>query len=548
MSLFLNTKNKINAVLKQLKDQQILNSEFGDSELVYSLATPNVPENLNSQQINYHYATNVAFIAKRFFKGSPMQLANLIAEKLQQDPFFDKIDVANPGFINIVLNSQSLLDFLKSVVTLNEQYGANQVKSQKINLEFVSANPTGFLHVGHARGAAVGDSLARILTHAGHEVEREYYINDAGNQINVLTQSASVRYHKLFGIDIPMPETCYRGDDIIWLAQQIKDKYNDKFINQSETKEFKKICIEILLNKIKEDLANFNVTFNTFFSEQSLYDQELIKQTLSTLQPHTFTQDNALFLATEKLGDDKDRVLIKQDGSYTYLLPDIAYHQIKSAKAEKLINVWGADHSGYIARMKIALECLGVDSSKMDVLVVQLVRLIKNGEEFKMSKRAGTSVFLSDLLNESSSDAVRFSMLTREVNSKFDFDIDIANSKDVKNPVFTVQYTHSRATSILNKVGTLSMNNQLSLSVKMQNLIMELAKFPELIKTIAQTYKVNLMPQYLIDLAKAFNSFYSETKIVGSENEATLAYLVLATKNTLKLGLNLIGVSAPESM
>ncbi|UUM19571.1 MULTISPECIES: arginine--tRNA ligase [unclassified Mycoplasma] len=548
MSLFLEIKEKINNVLAQLKEQKVLSDQLQINSLNYNLSTPNVPDDLNSQGTNYHFATNVAFITKKYFNESPLTLANVIQTQLQNDPFFAQIDVAKPGFINLVINDQQLIKKVEQIAQLNENYGKNQVASEKINLEFVSANPTGFLHVGHARGAAVGDSLARILTHAGHHVEKEYYINDAGNQINILTESTSVRYHDLFGIKMQFPETSYRGEDIVWLANKIKEKYNDKFIDKTDTKEFKQICINILLNKIKSDLANFNVTFDTFFSEQSLYDQNAIEVVLDNLKQHTYTKDRALFLQTEKFGDDKDRVLIKQDGTYTYLLPDIAYHLIKANKAQKLLNVWGADHSGYINRMKIALTCLGYSQDKVEILVVQLVRLLKNGQEYKMSKRAGTSVFLSDLLAESSTDAVRFSMLSREVNSKFDFDINLSNQKDQKNPVFIVQYAHSRAFALLNKLTLNDINYHFITSEKLQKLILELDKFPELIKTIANTLKVNLMVQYLIDLAKAFNSFYSESKIIGSENQNTLAYVVLATKNTLKLGLNLIGVSAPNKM
>ncbi|VEU74390.1 Arginyl-tRNA synthetase [Mycoplasmopsis citelli] len=548
MTLFLETKAKINQALTQLQDEGILNKNLNIQLLVYNLSSPNVPDNLNEDKINYHFATNVAFVAKQYFQGSPLQLATKIQNKLEGDEYFLKVDVANPGFINIVISNKVLLNQVFKIAKLNQNYAKNQVKSQKINLEFVSANPTGFLHVGHARGAAVGDSLARILKHAGHDVEKEYYINDAGNQINILTNSTSVRYHQLFGIEIPFPEESYKGEDIIWLAEEIKRLHNDQFLHKTSTKEFRNVCTNLLLNKIKEDLGHFNVTFDHFFSEQSLYDQKLIDKVLEKLADHTYTKDNALFLKTEQLGDDKNRVLIKQDGSYTYLLPDIAYHLTKINKAQKLINVWGADHSGYIARMKIALQYLGFSQENIEILVVQLVRLIKNGQEYKMSKRAGTSVFLSDLLDESSPDAVRFSMISREVNSKFDFDISLANQKDLKNPVFIVQYAHSRACSILNKVNLENPNNLMQTSIKLQKLILELDKFPELIKTITSTYKVNLMIQYLIDLAKAFNSFYSETKIVNSAEQNTLAYVVLATKNTLKLGLNLIGVSAPEQM
>ncbi|MFV8401108.1 arginine--tRNA ligase [Mycoplasma sp. 2634B] len=553
MSLKQNVKLAINQALIQLQNEKFLNSELQIEDLNFNVVQPNVPENLNTDQIQYDFSTNVAFIIKQYaIKKNPLIVAEKIAQILAKDSLFKQIDVARPGFLNIVLADQTFIQTIEQVIEQKDNFGGNYIKDEKLNVEFVSANPTGFLHVGHARGAAFGDSLVRVLRHAGYNVEAEYYVNDAGNQINVLTDSIWVRYCELFNIAHPMPEDCYRGSDIIWGAQQIKNQYGDFFIELDAAKREKlaTIATAIMLEKIKDDLAKFNVTFNTFSSEKAIKQSGAIEKTLADLKfkNATYLQDGALFLKTEALGDDKDRVLVKSNGDYTYFLPDIAYHQIKFNKCSNLINIFGADHSGYIQRMKIAMQYLGFNPDNLNILTIQLVRLIKDGQEFKMSKRAGTSVTLADLMDVSSTDAIRFMMLTREINNKFDFDIDFANSQDSKNPVFIVQYAHSRAVSLLERLNLDAINKNIEFTDKAKKVIVELDNFDELIKTIISTTKVNLMTQYLINLAKLFNSFYAETKLLNHQDESTYAYLVQAVQIVLELGLKLIGVSAPKSM
>ncbi|MFV8459000.1 arginine--tRNA ligase [Mycoplasma sp. CR] len=553
MSLKQNVKLAINQALIQLQNEKFLNSELQIEDLNFNVVQPNVPENLNTDQIQYDFSTNVAFIIKQYaIEKNPLIVAEKIAQILAKDSLFKQIDVARPGFLNIVLADQTFIQTIEQVIEQKDNFGGNYIKDEKLNVEFVSANPTGFLHVGHARGAAFGDSLVRVLRHAGYNVEAEYYVNDAGNQINVLTDSIWVRYCELFNIAHPMPEDCYRGSDIIWGAQQIKNQYGDFFIELDAAKREKlaTIATAIMLEKIKDDLAKFNVTFNTFSSEKAIKKSGAIEKTLADLKfkNATYLQDGALFLKTEALGDDKDRVLVKSNGDYTYFLPDIAYHQIKFNKCSNLINIFGADHSGYIQRMKIAMQYLGFNPDNLNILTIQLVRLIKDGQEFKMSKRAGTSVTLADLMDVSSTDAIRFMMLTREINNKFDFDIDFANSQDSKNPVFIVQYAHSRAVSLLERLNLDAINKNIEFTDKAKKVIVELDNFDELIKTIISTTKVNLMTQYLINLAKLFNSFYAETKLLNHQDESTYAYLVQAVQIVLELGLKLIGVSAPKSM
>ncbi|EIE40407.1 arginyl-tRNA synthetase [Mycoplasmopsis canis UF31] len=550
----MNLKQKIKSILidsiEEIKKENYFDDNFETKDLNFLLSEPNIPENKNENAINFDFSSNIAFILKKYKKSSPIDIANKIKEKLEKNDAFKFISVSAPGFLNFVINNNLFSNVLKQIITEGNEYGSNFVETKKINVEFVSANPTGFLHVGHVRGAVFGDSLIRILRHAGYNVEAEYYVNDAGNQINVLADSIIIRYKELFGINEEMPEDSYKGTDIIWAANKIKEKFGDYFLTNFNEKreELKTVATEILLNKIKDDLGKINVSFDTFSSEKKLTENNLIEPVLEKLKKHTFTKDGALFLNTTKFGDDKDRVLVKSDGAYTYLTPDIAYHETKLQKCDALINIWGADHSGYIDRMRIAIESLGYDSKNLQFLVIQLVRLIKNGEEFKMSKRAGTSVTLADLLDNTSSDAIRFMMLTREINTKYDFNIDDANSKDASNPVFNVQYSHARTVSLLKNLKSYKLLENFEITNKAKKVILSLDEFPNLLESIVTTSKVNLLSQYLLNLSNLFNSFYAETKLKDHEYEEYYSAMVLAVQTIFKIGLNLIGVSAPEVM
>ncbi|TNK82108.1 arginine--tRNA ligase [Mycoplasmopsis pullorum] len=548
MNMNAKIKNMIEEIIIILQNEGVISNDCTAGTINYNLQEPNINVGDSKQ---YNFATNIAFLLKKYAKISVLELAQKISIELEKNELVEKADVAAPGFINIILSDCAFVDILKNIINKEDQYGSNLIQDENVyNVEFVSANPTGFLHVGHARGAAIGDSLVRVLRHAGLKVVPEYWVNDAGNQIKVLVDSAKVRYFELFGQTLTMPEDCYKGSDIIWLAEQIKNKYGNKFLENFDqnVNEFKQICIDILLEKIRTDLAKFNVSFEIFTSEKFVRDSGLVEKTLEKIKKYTYEKDGALFLNTTEFGDDKDRVLIKSDGSFTYFTPDIAYHDIKLQRSNKLINVWGADHSGYIARLKIAMQCLGYNPEDIEIIVVQLVRLIKNGQEFKMSKRAGTSVTLEDLMDVSNPDCVRFNMLTRDANTKFDFDIDLANSKDENNPVFTVQYAHSRANSVLTKAQVDYDFNLIPFNDKTRKLLVALDQFPDVIKTVASTYKIQLLTSYLMNLANLFNSFYSNNKILDSNHSQTLLAVTLATKRVLKLGLSLVGVSAPEKM
>ncbi|BBU47542.1 arginine--tRNA ligase [Mycoplasmopsis felis] len=546
MTIIQRLKENILEIIKKIQDENYFDSVIDFNNLNFLVNE----SNLNNNDISYDYSTNIAFILKQYKKTSPMEIAKVIQNELLKSKWISKIDIAQPGFLNIVLSDIAFIDIINNIVKERDNYGKNIIQKQKINVEYVSANPTGYLHVGHVRGAVYGSTLVNIYKHAGHNVESEYYVNDAGHQIEILVNSLLVRYKELFNIFQEMPTDCYKGNDIIYVAKIVKEKYGDYFLEINETKynKLKKIAVDILLDKIKYDLECINVKFDTFTSEKSILDNNLIKPVLDKLSDNLYKKDGALYLNTTQFGDDKDRVLIKSNGNNTYLLPDIAYHLTKLLKSDKLINIWGADHSGYIARMKIALKCMGYEPDKLDILTIELVKLMKNGEEFKMSKRSGTSVTLSDLLEVSKPDAIRFMMLTREISNNFIFDIDYANSNDTNNPVYIVQYGYSRAVSLLNKLKKPNINKGIIFSSKAKKVLLTLDQFPDLIKSIVNTSKVNLLTQYLVNLVKKFNSFYEETRLQNHEYETSYASLVLSYKLVMNLGLSLLGISAPKTM
>ncbi|TDV24070.1 arginyl-tRNA synthetase [Mycoplasmopsis mustelae] len=550
MSITQNLKKKMLEIVIQMQQDNYFDLNFDIKKLNFVLAEPNLSQKNNSAVV-YDLSSNLAFVLKTYKKINPIQIAQDISNKLATYKLIKQIDVTTPGFLNIILDDSAFIEIISNINSQKQNYAKNISEKRKINVEYVSANPTGFLHVGHVRGAVFGSSLVNVYKHVGYDVEAEYYINDAGNQIEVLANSLWVRYKNLYSEEkVEMPEESYQGEDIIWAAQELYKLYKDEFLTLNKTKKIKlkNIAIEIFLNKIKNDLAKLNVYFDTFSSEKVVLQSDLINKVLVQLNQHTYQKDGALFLKTTTFGDDKDRVLIKNDANNTYLLPDIAYHLTKLQKADYLVNIWGADHSGYVARMKIALQALGYNADKLEVLIIQLVRLIKDGVEFKMSKRAGTSITLSDLLNVVSADIIRFMMLTRDISNKFDFDIDFVNSNDSNNPVYIVQYGYSRTLSLLKKLTTPQLQKNIIFSNKAKKIIISLDLFIDLLKTIVDSAKVNLLSQYLLNLVKLFNSFYEETRLQGHEFESSYAAMVLAVKYVMKLALDLMGINAPETM
>ncbi len=490
------------------------------------------------------FSTNIAMQISSILKDSPINIANEIAKNIKIKSI-KKFEIANPGFINFFLNENAFFNIIEKIINEKENYGKNN-QGKYINVEYVSANPTGFLHIGHARGAVLGSSLVNILKFAGNKVDSEYYLNDTGNQVDILAKTVQFRYLQELGQNVKIPENIYKGKDIIYVAKKFVKKYKDSLKNEKFNR-FKLESKNILLKKIKKDLKKYKVYFDIFTTEQEILDKNLIKPTIKKLEKNIYINKGASWLKTTNLGDDKDRVLIKSNGQFTYFMPDLAFHNLKLSRGyDELINIWGADHIGYISRMKIALKYLGLSSDKLDILIVQLVKLLKNGKELKMSKRLGTSYTIQDFLEEVSIDAARWFMIDRSNNSEFIFKIDFANSKNKNNPVFLVQYTHARANQLINKSKKYKINGEYSLKEK--KIINLLNKFPNLIILISNNHKVNLLPQYLIELSNEFNSWYSNSKIIGNKNETIQVKLVKATKIVLKNGLNLLGINAPKIM
>jgi arginyl-tRNA synthetase len=511
------------------------------------------------------YSTNMAMQLTRIAKKAPRMIAEALIEHFDQGKAsIEKMEIAGPGFINFYMNNQYLTDLIPNVLESGDQYGETTVgNQQKIQVEFVSANPTGDLHLGHARGAAVGDSLCNILAKAGYDVSREYYINDAGNQINNLARSVEARYFQALGLEKEMPEDGYHGEDIIGIGKKLAEEYGIEFV-QKEAQErfdfFREYGLKYEMAKLKQDLEDFRVRFDVWYSETSLYHNGKIENALAALREngHIYEEDGATWFRSTALGDDKDRVLIKNDGSFTYLTPDIAYHKDKLERGfEKLINIWGADHHGYIPRMKAAIQALGYDREALEVEIIQLVHLYKDGEKMKMSKRTGKAVTMRDLVEEVGLDATRYFFAMRSADTHLDFDLDLAVSQSNENPVFYAQYAHARISSILRQGEeqgfTFTSNADFNLieTEKEIDVLKKIGEFPLAVGEAAEKRMPHRITNYIFELASAFHSFYNADKVLDAENpERTKARLALikAVQITLKNALALIGVSAPEKM
>lgn len=508
------------------------------------------------------FATNFAMQAARSLKCNPRMVAQAVVDNLAC-AYIDKTEIAGPGFINFYLKQDWVYSLLSNILTQGDGYGdLKQEKPEKIQLEYVSANPTGPLHVGHGRGAAVGSALANLMKAAGYNVTREYYINDAGNQVENLAASVNARYLALMGVECEFPENGYHGVDIIDTAKRIVKIYGDKFMQMEEEDrlhEFKTLALKEKLAALKEDLQAFNVDFDVWFSEKTLHDEGRIKAACDFLleRGHMYEKDGALWLKSTEYGDDKDRVVIRDNGIPTYLAADIAYHRDKFERGfDHVINLWGADHHGYIARMKAAVGSLGYKPEQLEVLILQMVSLYRNGELVKMSKRTGQSVTLNELIEEVGTDAARFFFIMRSIDSQLDFDLTLATEKSSDNPVYYVQYAYARICSILRQIAeeniAIDENAPLtSLTAEVEiNLIKKLGEYPELIAAAAKERAPHRLAHYVYELASLFHSFYNQCRILGVETEVQQArlLLVIAVSHVLKHALNILGVSAPERM
>ncbi|MBO0958562.1 arginine--tRNA ligase [Neobacillus sp. MM2021_6] len=512
------------------------------------------------------YSTNMAMQLARVAKKAPRMIAEALVENFDRSKAsIEKIELAGPGFINFYMNNSYLTDLIPTILEAGDQYGSTTVGGgEKIQVEFVSANPTGDLHLGHARGAAVGDSLCNILAKAGYDVSREYYINDAGNQINNLALSVEARYFQALGLEKDMPEDGYHGADIIGIGKTLAEEFGDKYVAVPAAERFeffREYGLKVEMEKLKQDLADFRVGFDVWYSETSLYKNGKIDAGLAALKEsgYVYELDGATWLRSTDFGDDKDRVLIKQDGSYTYLTPDIAYHKDKLERGfEKLINIWGADHHGYIPRMKAAIQALGYDREALEVEIIQLVHLYKNGEKMKMSKRTGKAVTMRDLVDEVGLDATRYFFAMRSSDTHMDFDLDLAVSESNENPVYYAQYAHARICSILRAgeeqglmVDAGADFSLVALSEKEIDLLKKLGEFPSAVGEAAVKRVPHRITNYIFELASTFHSFYNAEKVLDPEQpERTKARLglVKTVQISLKNALALIGVSAPEKM
>lgn len=549
----------------QLKLKEEIKQAAIKANLAEEAQIPAVILETPKEKAHGDYSTNMAMQLARVAKKAPRQIAELLIENFDKSKAsIEKIEIAGPGFINFYMDNSYLTDLIPAILEAGETYGESKVgNGQKIQVEFVSANPTGDLHLGHARGAAVGDSLCNVLAKAGYDVSREYYINDAGNQINNLALSVEARYFQALGMDKSMPEDGYQGEDIIGIGKKLAEEHGDKYVNvpdQERFDAFREYGLKYEMAKLKQDLENFRVPFDVWYSETSLYHNGKIDVALDALREngHIYEEDGATWFRSTELGDDKDRVLIKQDGSYTYLTPDIAYHKDKLERGfEKLINIWGADHHGYIPRMKAAIQALGYDRDTLEVEIIQLVHLYKNGEKMKMSKRTGKAVTMRDLIEEVGLDAVRYFFAMRSADTHMDFDLDLAVSQSNENPVFYAQYAHARISSILRSAEEQGFTAgkdadfKLIQAEKEMDLLKKLGEFPLAVAEAAQKRMPHRISNYIFELASVFHSFYNAEKVLDMENkERTQARLALikTAQITLKNALALIGVSAPEKM
>lgn len=555
----------MNAVEKiQQKVKTALHQAVIDAELTEEASIPQVLLETPRNKENGDYATNIAMQLTKLAKQPPRAIAEAIIEKIDKESAaIEKIDVAGPGFINITLKKDYLQEVVKTVLEQGAEYGrTNAGQGERIQVEFVSANPTGDLHLGHARGASVGDSLCNVLDFAGYDVEREYYINDAGNQIDNLALSVEARYFQALGEEREMPADGYHGQDIIGIGKRLVEEFGDKYKNVTDKERydfFRSYGLNYELDKLKTDLANFRVLFDNWFSETTLYGSGKIESALEKLREngHVFEEEGATWFRSTTFGDDKDRVLIKKDGSFTYILPDIAYHEDKIQRGfGKLINIWGADHHGYIPRMKAAIEALGYEKDTLEVIVAQMVHLYKDGERMMMSKRTGKAVTLRELVEDVGLDAVRYFFVMRSGDAQMDFDLDLAVSESSENPVYYAQYGHARISSIIRQSAelelTASVEGAALLTAEREiDLLKKIGDFPQVVAESAKLRGPHRIATYIQELAAAFHSFYNAEKVLDVDNrelsEARLA-LVTATRMTLANALRLIGVSAPEKM
>ncbi len=567
-------------------------SKLRSAEVIPADTTAHIMFERTRQKEHGDYATNIALALAKAAATNPRALAEQIVAALPDNPQVRKVEIAGPGFINVFLADDARYKVLDEVFARGNDYGLAEPNSkQKIMVEFVSANPTGPLHVGHGRGAVYGDALARLLTAAGHTVEREYYVNDAGRQMEILATSVWIRYAQILGNEIALPSNGYQGDYIHTMAQELFEEYGEQFnlsaqsllaaqanledeaaldaliksvkeqLGDTAYQLFFNKALDSILDDIKDDLAGFGITFDTWYSERSLFDTGKINAAVERLKEsgNVYEQDGAWWFKTTAYGDEKDRVVVRDNGQPTYFASDIAYHFDKIDRGFDLaINIWGADHHGYISRVKASMQALGLDPEQLKVLLVQFAVLYRGGEKVSMSTRSGQFITLRELREEIGSDAARFFYTQRKSEQHMDFDLDLAKSKSNENPMYYVQYAHARICRIFttaNERGlTIASAAQADYTLLTSEhelaLLKQLERFPELILSAAQQYEPHQITYYLRDLATTFHSWYNTSRfleLAAEERDAKLA-LSSAVRQVLRNGLDIIGVAAPTSM
>ena len=556
------TEIELKNIIEQAVKKAVSNGALPEAEMPqFNIEKP-------ANKDNGDYSTNVAMAGARAFKKAPRMIAEAIASCIDLDgTAFERVEIAGPGFMNFFLSQQFYSNVLKDVFSCGKDYGKSDYgQGKRVLVEFVSANPTGPMHIGNARGGAIGDCLASVLDWAGFSVNREFYVNDAGNQIEKFATSLEVRYLQHYDSSIELPEDAYHGQDIVEHAENFIKEYGDKYVN-ADSKERRKALVDFALPKniagLERDLGRYRITYDKWFRESTLHNDGSVQRVIDALKEKgvTYEQDGALWFKASEYGNDKDIVLVRANGLPTYIVPDIAYHYNKLVTRgyDKAIDVLGADHHGYVPRMKAALTALGLDASRLDCVIMQMVRLVREGETIKLSKRSGKAITLNTLIDEVPLDAARFFFNLREPNSHFDFDLELAAKQSSENPVYYVQYAHARICSIIKKAQEQGVelktpsDDELALlnSKEEKDLIRHLSLLTDEIVSAAKSYDPAKITHYVIELATLFHKFYNGQRVMLDDNEGLMQarlFLCKAVKDTIYNILTMLKITAPEVM
>lgn len=556
------TEIELKNIIEQAVKKAVSNGTLPEAEMPqFNIEKP-------ANKDNGDYSTNVAMAGARAFKKAPRMIAEAIVSCIDLDgTAFERVEIAGPGFMNFFLSQQFYSNVLKDVFSCGKDYGKSDYgQGKRVLVEFVSANPTGPMHIGNARGGAIGDCLASVLDWAGFSVNREFYVNDAGNQIEKFATSLEVRYLQHYDPSIELPEDAYHGQDIVEHAENFIKEYGDKYVN-ADSKERRKALVDFALPKniagLERDLGRYRITYDKWFRESTLHNDGSVQRVIDALKEKgvTYEQDGALWFKASEYGNDKDIVLVRANGLPTYIVPDIAYHYNKLVTRgyDKAIDVLGADHHGYVPRMKAALTALGLDASRLDCVIMQMVRLVREGETIKLSKRSGKAITLNTLIDEVPLDAARFFFNLREPNSHFDFDLELAAKQSSENPVYYVQYAHARICSIIKKAQEQGVelktpsDDELALlnSKEEKDLIRHLSLLTDEIVSAAKSYDPAKITHYVIELATLFHKFYNAQRVMLDDNEGLMQarlFLCKAVKDTIYNILTMLKITAPEVM